>query len=181
VLYFWANGDDLDTFETALAEDWSVTDVQRYTNLGDRRLYRAQLSDAVEVVSYPVWVEAGGVQLSATCQNGIWRNRFRFPDRESFHDVREWSVENGLDFTLHNLYTETDNGHGPGETSLSREQRETLATAYESGLYEIPQQATAADLADELDISPQAVSERLHRAYATLVEEHVIDGETRDE
>jgi len=177
VLYFWANGTDLDTFETALAEDWSVTGVERYTDLGDRRLYRAQLSDAVEIVSYPVWVEAGGVQLSAVCQNGVWRNRFRFPDRESFHEVREWSVDNGLDFSLHSLYAETDNGHGPGETSLSPEQRETLVTAYETGLYDIPQQSTAGDLAGELGISQQAVSERLHRAYATLVEEHIIDEE----
>lgn len=175
VIYFWANGADLDAFETALAEDWTVTDVQCYTDLGDRRLYRAQLSDDLDLVSYPIWVEAGGVRLGSTCQNGVWRNRFRFPDRESFHEVREWSAENGLEFTLHNLFTETDNGHGPGKTSLSPEQRETLVAAYESGLYDIPQRVTAADLAAELGISQQAVSERLHRAYATLVEEYVLD------
>jgi predicted DNA binding protein len=174
VLFFWANGAELDAFDDALAADWSVTDVEMYTDLGDRRLYRAQLSDAVEIVSYPVWVEAGGVQLSATCQNGVWRNRFRFPDRDSFRDVREWSVDNGLEFTLHTLYTETDNGHGPGETALSPEQREVLEAAHEAGLYEIPQRASASDLADELDVSPQAISERLHRAHSTLVEEHII-------
>jgi predicted DNA binding protein len=45
--------------------------------------------------------------------------------------------------------------------------------AYERGFFDIPRRATAADLAAELDVSRQAVSERLRRGYAALVETHV--------
>lgn len=177
VLFFWVDGGDLSAFDEAVQSDWSVTDVELYTDLGDRRLYRAKLSPDVDLVSYPVWVEAGASRLASTCQGGSWTNRMRFPDRESFEEVKVWCVDNDIEFTLHALYRETDNGHGPGQSGLSPQQRRTLAHAYQAGYYEIPRRATAEEIATDLGISQQAVSERLRRAYAALIEAHVLRSE----
>lgn len=174
VLFFWVTGDNLEAFDAELETDWSVTNVELYTELGEHRLYRVVLSSAVELVSYPVWVEAGGARLDSTCRNGVWRNRMRFPDRESFDEVRQWCLDNDIEFTLHRLYREADDGW-ENETAVSTQQARTLELAYENGYYEIPQGTTAARIADDLDISQQAVSERLHRAHATLIEEHIVD------
>lgn len=173
LLYFWASGETLDAFETAMEADETVTDVRTYTDLGDRRLYRVQVADGLDRVSYPVWVEAGGTRLETTAQDGTSWNRFRFPDRESFTEFYEWCRDNDVDISLQALYTET-HADGGDTTVLSDDQIETMRVAYERGYFEIPQQTTLEELAAELGVSSQAVSERLHRASAALVERYVF-------
>lgn len=56
-----------------------------------------------------------------------------------------------------------------GRYGLTPSQRETLVLAFESGYFEIPRQATLAELAEVLDISEQGVSERLRRATDTVL------------
>ncbi|ODR82855.1 DNA-binding protein [Haladaptatus sp. W1] len=53
---------------------------------------------------------------------------------------------------------------------LTEQQHETLRSAMEWGYYEIPRRATATDLAEELGVSHQAISERLRRGHRCLVE-----------
>lgn len=51
---------------------------------------------------------------------------------------------------------------------LTGDQLRTLRVAYHLGYFEIPQEATAQDVADELDISQSAVSEKLRRIHQRL-------------
>ncbi len=53
---------------------------------------------------------------------------------------------------------------------LSASQLELLETAYEMGYFNVPQDATVAELAATLDISPSTLSERLRRVERTLCE-----------
>lgn len=54
-------------------------------------------------------------------------------------------------------------------------QREALVLAVERGYYDVPRRCTTAELAATLGISDQAVSERLRRGTATLVERTLGD------
>lgn len=54
------------------------------------------------------------------------------------------------------------------EYNLMAEQREVLITAEEKGYFSVPRDAQIEDIAAELDISPNAVSERLRRATGNL-------------
>jgi predicted DNA binding protein len=176
-LTFWAFGNDesdVAAFDRALAEDWTATNIETHTNLEDRRLYRVQLSEDVEVVCYPNWVAAGASQLSTSCQDGVWRNRLRFPDRESFDEVRTWCVDRDLSFQLHRLYTEARPDETNG-TGLSPKQAQTARRAYEAGYYDFPRESATKVIGEDLDISAQAVSERLRRAHAALIEEYLLD------
>jgi predicted DNA binding protein len=46
--------------------------------------------------------------------------------------------------------------------------------AYERGFFEIPRRVTLDELGEELGISNQSVSERLHWSYGCLVENFVL-------
>jgi predicted DNA binding protein len=52
---------------------------------------------------------------------------------------------------------------------LTPRQRRTLELAVRRGYYDIPRRCTTIELADELGISDQAVTERLRRGIVTFV------------
>jgi DNA-binding CsgD family transcriptional regulator len=54
-------------------------------------------------------------------------------------------------------------------TPLTDRQFEVTRTAYELGFYEIPREASTADVADELDLDPATVSEHLQRAERNIL------------
>lgn len=53
--------------------------------------------------------------------------------------------------------------------SITEKQREAIAVAIEAGYYEKPREADLSDLADRLDVSRSAVSQRLTAAESTLI------------
>jgi predicted DNA binding protein len=174
ILFAWVTVDDPAAFEAALDEDPTVTDVERLGSVEDGGFYRMQVTEAVETVLYPAWVGLGGEGLEARYEDGRWRSRIRLPDREALREYETYVTENGLSFDLLSIY-DAGSVEGPPRPAdgLTADQRETLLLAYERGFFDIPRRATAADLAAELDVSRQAVSERLRRGYAALVETHV--------
>jgi predicted DNA binding protein len=171
-LFTWASGDDFETFESAMAEDVTVADVQRYTEVEESILYRMRVTDQTEVVSYPVWVELGADQLDASYADGWWHNRMRFPDREALGAIQEWCEQECVSFDLRKVYTDDPGQTDP--TDLSEAQQEALEVAYRAGYFEVPREASVDEIAAELDVSGQAVSERLRRAHRTLVARHVL-------
>lgn len=177
ILFVWVTCDDLSAFEAALAEDQTVDDFQPLSTVDGRRLYRLQVSDETETVLYPAWVSLGAEGLEAHCENGRWHSRVRFPDRDALAEYEAYLTGNDLSFEVKRLY---DAASVPGtsgakaEDGLTAQQRQTLLLAYERGFFDIPRRATAAELATELEVSRQAVSERLRRGYATLVERYLL-------
>jgi hypothetical protein len=55
-------------------------------------------------------------------------------------------------------------------TKLPSEQLETLETAYTMGYFEVPREASATDVADELGVAQSTMSERLRTAEQNLLE-----------
>lgn len=171
-LFLWAAGDDFEAFEAAMAEDETVTDVSRYNEVGEEVLYRMRVTDATEIVSYPIWVELGAEQLEAHYHDGWWHVQMRFPDREALSAIEAWCDDVDVAFDLQRVYT--DDGDRDTVSDLTDAQREVLAVAYEQGYFEVPRGASVDDIAAELDISGQAVSERLRRGHQKLVARHVV-------
>lgn len=168
VVFGWARGGDLAAFERGLERDETVTDVERLSDPGERRLYRMRLTGAAAIVTYDAWVERGAARLEMRYADGRWHARMRFPGRESLRAFSEFCADHDLDFRLDRLY-DADASHGPSRDGLTSCQRETLRLAHERGYFEVPRNATLGDLADELGVSNQAVSERLRRGCARLV------------
>ena len=168
VVFCWVRGEDLDTFEEALADDGTVADIEQFAESGDRRLYRARLTGAAPVVTYDAWIELGAARLDMHYADDRWHTRMRFPDRVALSEFRDFCDAHVLEFRLTKLY-HADPERGPAQDRPTTCQRETLRLAHERGYFEIPREATLADLANELDVSDQAVSERLRRGCGQLV------------
>lgn len=166
---FWASGGDFERFETALADDPTITDFDCVTEETDSRLYRVQYDETLpEVEAYRASVDHDGAVLHAENDGDGWYVRMRFPDRDAiaaFCD-RCWAADLGL--RIRAVY---DHQHGVPESrfGLTTTQYETLLTALEHGYFSIPRGASLEDVADLLGVSSQATSERLRRGMKTLV------------
>lgn len=99
-----------------------------------------------------------------------------FADRESlsaFYDT----VANALSLDLLRVF-EGSNTATYGEFDLTDDQRDALVSAFEMGYSAVPKDASIQDLADDLEISPQAVSQCLRRGHANLVRSTLRTHET---
>ena len=167
---FWAEGSDFATFEDGLTADPTVANVSQLTETPTRRMYRVTFTDYGEsVTTYSSWSELDISLLGSTASHKGWEVRMRMPDRDTLHQYREICEENNLQFHLMSIYEEKK-ATSKVEAQLTTVQREALTTAHELGYFKIPRQASLADVADHLEISPQALSERLRRGTATLID-----------
>lgn len=164
--FLTARGDEWEAFEAALVEDetvekWTVTD-----SFIDARLYQIQWATVVNE-RLQVFLDHEGVILEARGADGEWRLWVRFGARKQFSEFRDHFDEVGQ-VTLHHL-TEPkapDRAH----YGVSEEQRETILAAYDAGYYEVPRTTTGTEIAEHLGITQQAVSGRLRRGVAALIE-----------
>lgn len=183
-LLFWAAGGDYDAFEAALEADPTVTDHRRLADTGRSRLYRVVYTEeGMSMTAHAEWVELDATLLEARTNGSGWSIRMRFPDRESVSEFKSWFDERGLPFVVTRMFT----AEPPSETrlfGLTEKQRETLQTAWEHGYFDVPRRIDLDALSRELGISDTAVSQRLRRGTATLIENGLMgpsNGEERTE
>jgi hypothetical protein len=173
--YFWAAGDDFEAFEAALADDPTVADAATLEAHDDERLYQVTWRENAKGMVFAV-SEADATILEATSEGDHWSVELLFPDEESLSDFQEFAAAHDLSFDLRWLH---DSAHSEalGQYEVTDEQREALVTAYREGYFEVPGEISLGELADELDISKNAASSRLHRGYSNLVENTLIHDE----
>lgn len=110
----------------------------------------------------------GGHLLEATGSAEAWAFELRFPTHGALSAFQADCVEADLPLDIERIYNPTKPDAGPWY-GLTAPQREMLIRAVEAGYYALPRQVSTQELADEFDISDQAVTERLRRAISTLV------------
>ncbi|GGN14762.1 helix-turn-helix domain-containing protein [Halarchaeum nitratireducens] len=171
--FLWAHagGDALDDFQTRLAGDPDVASVETVDAFDDQRLYRVDwAASGTGVLSH---LRRTSASLSgATGTRDAWEFTARFPSREALSEFHDACREAEFDLTVTGVapldpLDEPDDG-------LTANQRETLRRAHEAGFYDIPRGTTTVDLAADLGISDQSLSERLRRAHAALVERTLL-------
>lgn len=172
LLVFRVDCDALDTFESALACDHTVTDVLAVERETDFRVYRARLTDAV----VPVTPTLGrlGVQIREVVGTGQgWTLRAQFPSRDVFSKFRSFCADNGVTFQVNRLSWADDEAES--QAKLTPCQHETLYTAYESGYFDVPRRISQKELAERIGVSSSAISQRLRRATSALLEDSQRD------
>ncbi|WP_114576119.1 helix-turn-helix domain-containing protein [Saliphagus sp. LR7] len=161
----WLAGADDDEIAAALEADPTVEEFERVSGDDDRTLYELEFAEAVCSVVEMV-LDEGGTLVSAKAENGRWAVRMRFRDREQLRTVYERLREHGVDVEIGHLSELTDSSWE--EIGLTAQQYDSLVAAIRRGYFEIPRKVSMQELAEELEISHQALSERLRRAYGTL-------------
>ncbi|RKD97937.1 helix-turn-helix domain-containing protein [Halopiger aswanensis] len=180
--------DDHERLERTLAADGTVAAFDRLDRTNDRARFRVRRSESeagaeaqsrsksdadTDVVgAYRRWVSVGGELLGGRATNGRWEIDMRFPDREAFTDYHEFLAARGVELELHRL-ADGPSAHAD-DAVVTDSQREALALAFEHGFFDVPRETGLTTIAETLEISEQAVSERLRRGQARLVEEYVV-------
>ncbi|NKE36508.1 DNA-binding protein [Natronococcus sp. JC468] len=171
--FLWVDAPDLEGIDEALEGDETVDDVELLADVDGERLYRMGWVRRVDAL-VQMLVEEEGTVLSAVGDADGWQFRLLFPDRDSLSRTNDYCRSNGIRFQLHSVYSLEEGRQG--RFGLTDDQQDTLEIAFERGYYEIPREADMMALADELDISHQALSERLRRAHRSLVQNTVVIG-----
>jgi predicted DNA binding protein len=153
-------------FCVAGADAPTVGDIRAAADFDDERLYHIEWRDGIDHLVEEM-IDHEGVILEASARDDRWRLRIRFMTREQFEDFRAHFDEHGPAFQLEQLFTVEHPRHTRGD--VTPEQHEALTTAVDVGYFQVPRDASLQDVADELDVSHQAVSERIRRGTENLV------------
>lgn len=168
----WAWGDDFQVFENVMDQNEFIREYSIRTQVGKRRLYLVTLGNGAENhLAYQVAWDNDILIFHVTGTKEGFEMRALFPDKESLSDYKEDCLARDIPFRLRALYREDELSSENKENSqaLTEKQRETLLVALEFGYFDVPRDATLDDIAEQLDVSTQAVSTRLRRAQRRLI------------
>jgi len=163
---FWVYEPVENGFLEAVERYPTVNTVTEVDVFDDRTLIRIDW-DASQDHLFQCILEHDGQILGATGSSEGWNFEIRFSDRETLSQCQTCCEDAHISLELTRIYNPTDPEAGPWY-GLSEPQREALTLAIRRGYYDIPRGCTTAELADELGISDQAVTERLRRAIGTF-------------
>lgn len=164
--FLWTSDVDADAFLEALRDDPTVEDASVVEAVDGEVLYKVRWTDDVlQLITEIIDQHASILEASAT--EGSWRLLLRFAEEGQVSTFQEHFAERDHAFDVHRI------AH-PGaprerEFGLTTEQRDALVAALEQGYFEVPREHTIEDLAEELDLSSNAVSQRLRRGSANLI------------
>jgi len=167
----WVRGDDAKRCEEAFEADPTVEEWDLLAPFEGERLYRMQWIDRVRLVVRMI-TNAGATVLDARGEDGRWAVRVMYPDRDSLSTMHEFCSDHGLAFEADSI--RDMEGEPAGRYGLTNDQFKAITAAAERGLFDVPRAVTLEELADEMGISHQALSERIRRATGALVEDTLV-------
>jgi predicted DNA binding protein len=168
--FLWVAGAERASLEDALDTDPSIEDFSLVTDLGEKWLYEMRWVDRIETLVRTI-VDERAVLLAATGSAVTWELKFLFLDRDAIRSVEADFEEAGTSFDVHQIYDQREGALGAH--GLTNKQYRALALALERGYYDVPRTTNAKELAAELGISHQALSEQLRRAHESVVDDTV--------
>lgn len=163
--FVWLVGGDRRDFEEAMADDPTVETATVTDAFDTTCLYQIDWADVVSD-RLVVILDHEGVILEARGTADGWRLWVRFGSRTHFTEFQDHFERFG-EVTLHEM---TRQGTpGGAQYGVSDKQREALLAAFDAGYYDVPSSSSGEDIAEQLDVSQQAVSNRLRRGMYALV------------
>ncbi|APX95414.1 MULTISPECIES: helix-turn-helix domain-containing protein [Natronorubrum] len=166
----WVSDVDRETVERAFELDDSVAAYELLVETDSRLLFDVSFENGTKRLRDELLADGGSV-LEMWGTNGWWQVRVRFPDRDTLVDAYDRLEETGISVDLRRV-SDVSTVSGT-DTRLTPQQQEALEAALEHGYFEIPRGISMEELAEELGISHQALSERFRRAYETLVDDEL--------
>lgn len=177
VLFWWVEGVTFDEFERRARADEYVRELEGITAVEDRRLYRVTTRPLPEeMMLLPFFRRHAITMLDGGASNdGLWL-RLRVSDRESIRTLVEKLQGFDARPAIERIYTEQE--REDVEATLTDRQREAIRRAFERGYFETPSEVTLAELAADLDITPQTLSKHIRTGVAKLVGESLSQSAT---
>ncbi|MFU8869985.1 helix-turn-helix domain-containing protein [Natronococcus sp.] len=162
----WLSGASKDEIESGLADASTIEDRTLVNGSEEQWLYNVTFApDAIDL--FEVVLEEGGTILDASASGRSWNLNIRVQERSDASSIHTRLEELDLEPTVIRLYDTSD--ETGSQSGLTQNQYETLVAAINYGYFEIPRDVSMQELSEELGVSHQALSERLRRAYRSLV------------
>jgi predicted DNA binding protein len=165
--FLWAVGDDLDNLLGTIDEDPSTENVEVIAELEEEYLLRMEWMAQIRFILY-VLIEEDATIIDAKGKNESWRFQILFPEHNSVSKTHEFCDEYGIGFEFERIYQLSDSLRR-GQFGLSEGQYDAIVKAFQKGYYEIPRGVNLQELATQMDVSHQALSERVRRGHQTLI------------
>lgn len=178
IYFFWVETDDFELVSAAMAEDHTIDDFTPVTETGDRRTYGIEYSADATLVT-PGVVDAGGLTLSATSYLSGWKLHLELPAHDALLSLNEYVTTRGIQLEILELQ-QHDTPLQETTHDLTESQRAALVGAFIHGYYDDPRRTTQEELAEILGISSSALSGRLRRGSARLIEAYILADEDAD-
>lgn len=160
--FVWVTGGDHAAFEENVRTNPLVKELLVLDKLGDSGLYRIEWEESptnlIEAIA------AADATVLEARGNVDWVFRLRFNDHDKLSQFHNFVIDQGMPLHIDRTYTlseATDRGH---RFDLTQDQREALLLALHRGYFATPREVGLADLADDLGITRQALSNRIRRA-----------------
>lgn len=165
--FIWATGRNHDAFAGNVRSKSRIHEFMELDTVGESRLYRIEWenppTDLITGISQSdaVLLEAHGTD--------DWVFRLRFPDHEKLSEFHNYIIEHDIPIHVERTYTLTEKTEHGHRFDLSQEQREALVLALRAGYFDTPSETTLDELAEELGISRQALSNRIRRGNENVL------------
>lgn len=152
--------------DAALHSDPAIASVERFGKRPNEWRYRITWEGRPRQLIQRL-VTAGVTLLDCRGRDGEWNLQLLVPDRDGIAEIYDVLTDLECDADCRSVAVVDGTLTSTGMSPLHYE---TLTTALELGYYRIPRDITSSELAAELDVSHQALSERFRRAHRSLIE-----------
>jgi predicted DNA binding protein len=166
----WATNADTDAVAAAITEDETTQGARVITSRNRSTLFRMDWTNQVRFLTH-VLIEEHGAVISARGRSDGWTFRILFPERDAVSSTCEACDAYDIDIERIASLADTPSIEG---SQLTDGQFTTVKTAVDKGYYEVPRRTNLQELASDLDITHQALSERLRRGHRALIESTII-------
>lgn len=165
--FLWGSTGEPDRLDAALQDDPSTEGVSCLSRGDGRGLYSIDWTERAACL-IDGFAETGGSVLDVRGTADQWTIQTLFPDRATASETFQAWCDDGINPSLSRI--SNFSCREGGSMGLSATQHSTIAKAFETDYYTVPRGTTLEELATDFEVSHQALSERLRRGHAHLVE-----------
>ncbi len=162
--FIWATGEGFESFERRVRADPQVRAFTPLDTLEGQVLYRIEWEELGGLIEAIETQDAAVLQAEGDPER--WRFRVRFSDHDDVSAFYDFCTDHDVRLDVRQVYEPDD---APGPYDLTPEQREAITMSLRRGYFDTPREITLGELADELDITQQALSARVRRATEKVV------------
>lgn len=163
---FWIHNSTEDLFIEQVQDHEVVSTATRVDVFDDRTLFTLDWDANQDALISCIRGNDGQI-LSATGTPSTWKFEVRFSTHEALSVFSKEAESASISTEVTRVYNPSEPDVHPWY-GLTEPQLEALTLAVKKGYYDIPRGCTTKELAAELGISDQAVTERLRRAIVAI-------------
>ena len=177
--FLWATGEEFDRFERHLRDSEITERVELLTRVGDSALYSVEWREGKEAFLNGI-VDAGGAIVEGSGDT-TWSFTVRFSDHSDLKRFHQFYRAHGYPLDVERIHAPDEATEAESGTGLSPAQHDALRLAIEQGYFSVPRGTTLEEIAEELGISRQAVSERVRRGTESVLRHSLAGADTDSE